>query len=166
MVMVAAAPVVASSTVVMTAAAVVVTSSAASVMVAASSMMMAAPSVVVAAPVIVSAAVVPCVAPAIPAVTAAPAIAGAIGISAPIPAGALPAGVVPAIIAAVEDELSFLDRQQLIARGRGECAVRYRRLSRAGERRCGAQRQRQAKSKFSRHGPDPSLLPDAGKRLG
>ena len=80
---------------------------------------------------IVSASVVavPRVAPAIPPVASAPAIAGAIGISAPIPAGALPAVVVPAIVAAVEDELSPFERQQLLRHRDAESALRYPRLS-------------------------------------
>ena len=84
--------------------------------------------VVVSAPMIVSASVVAAVAPAVPSVASAPAQAGAIGVSAPIPAGALPAVVVPAVVAAVEDELSLFERQQLIRRRRDECAPRYPRL--------------------------------------
>jgi hypothetical protein len=108
---------------------------AASVMVASSavmmppaSMMMAA-AVMVAAPVVVSTAmivtaVVARMAPTIPPVASAPAQAGAIGIPAPIPAGALPTGVIPTVIAAVEDELSLLERQNLIWRRNDESAVR------------------------------------------
>jgi hypothetical protein len=155
-VMAAAAVMVATAPVMMGAAAVIV----------ATAVVMAA-AVVVSAPMIVSASVVAVagVAPPIPSVASAPAEAGAIGIPAPIPARALPAVVVPTIVAAVEDELSLFERQELIGQGQDECAVRYRRLSRASERRCGAYRQRQAKSKSSRHGSDSSLLPNAGRRL-
>jgi hypothetical protein len=167
-VMVAAAPVMSAAVMVASAASMVV---AASSVMAATSVVMAAASVVVAAAVIVGpavvvrAAAVAGVAPAIPAVASAPTIACAISISAPVPTGALPAVVVPAVIAAVEDELSLLERQQLVGRRHDECAVQYRRRGGACERRRGAESQRQAKSDFSRHGPDSLLLPHVGRRL-
>src|SRR5580704_13193612 len=106
-----------------------VTMAAPSVMVAVASVMVASSAVMMAAPVVVSTAmivtaVVARMAPTIPPVASAPAQAGAIGIPAPIPAGALPTGVIPTVIAAVEDELSLLERQNLIWRRDDESAVR------------------------------------------
>jgi hypothetical protein len=118
---------VAAASVTMAAPSVMVASSA--VMMPPASMMMAAAAVMVAAPVVVSTAmivtaVVARMAPTIPPVASAPAQAGAIGIPAPIPAGALPTGVIPTVIAAVEDELSLLERQNLIWHRDDESAVR------------------------------------------
>jgi hypothetical protein len=174
MVVVAAAPsvmVAAAASVMVAAASSVMMAAAASMMMAAASVIVGAASVIVGAAMIVSAAVIVAavvagVSPAVPPVASAPAQARAIGIPAPIPAGALPAVVVPAVVAAVEDELSLLERQELTGQGQDECAVRQPRLGRANERRCGAQRQRQTKSKFSRHGRDSLSLPNAGRRLG
>jgi hypothetical protein len=128
MVMVAAASVTMAAPSVMVAVASVMVASSA-VMMPPASMMMAAAAVMVAAAVIVGAAmivsaVVARMAPTIPPVASAPAQAGAIGIPAPIPAGALPTGVIPTVIAAVEDELSLLERQNLIWRRDDESAVR------------------------------------------
>jgi hypothetical protein len=105
------------------------------------------------------------VAPSVPPVGSAPAYAGLISVSAPIPAGAPPAVLVPAILPAVLDELSLLERQELTGQGH-KSAPRYPSLGRAGERQCGAQRNRKAKSKFSRHGPDSPLPPYGGRRPG
>jgi hypothetical protein len=52
-------------------------------------------------------------APAIPAVAAAPTIATPEGVTAPIPAGTMPAVIVKAVISAAEEELRLFDRGSL-----------------------------------------------------
>src|SRR5664280_422520 len=81
--------------------------------------------------------------PAMPAVAAAPAKTRAPRVVAPVPARALPAVIVPAVIAAKEEELRLLDRKDLRRKksaahgGLGRARQRQGHARRNGERESG-----------------------------
>jgi hypothetical protein len=84
--------------------------------------------------------------PTVPAFPAAVTQAFAIGVTAPVKAGTMPAVVVKAVIPAAEEELRLLNRHQLEERMGGHHAVCNPRFRRAGERQQGRSGQRQAKN--------------------
>jgi hypothetical protein len=84
--------------------------------------------------------------PTVPAFPAAVTQAFAIGVTAPVKAGTMPAVIVKAVIPAAEEELRLLNRHQLEERMGGHHAVCNPRFRRAGERQQGRSGQRQAKN--------------------
>src|SRR5579872_3980390 len=81
--------------------------------------------------------------PAVPAAHAAPTVAAAPGVAAPVPAGAMPAAVVPAIGATADDELRRLDQAEINSGSAKARSVHRRRLRRACHCRAGTERRRQ-----------------------
>jgi len=88
--------------------------------------------------------------PSVKATSAAPAIATAIGITAPVPARAMPAGVIEAIVATADDELRLLDEAEAAGRIAETRHARRRRLRRSGTEANG---HNQCQSNFSHEDP-------------
>lgn len=92
------------------------------------------------------------VSPAMPALTAAPAIAPAQGVPAPVPAGPSPAVGVPAIIVVLEEELHLLDGKRLRRREAGaESAIADRGAGRARDRQGDARRDGEREDELLSH---------------
>jgi hypothetical protein len=88
--------------------------------------------------------------PSVKAASAAPAITTAIGITAPVPARAMPAGVIEAIVATADDELRLLDEAEAAGRIAETRHARRRRLRRSGTEANG---HNQCQSNFSHEDP-------------